>query len=160
MSKEQKPSNPKDLIGTNKVPLGLVPDTTKVLLALGHLEGNLKYGLVNWREAGVRFSIYIDALERHVAKLKSGEWEDPITHVPHLGNAMACLSIITDAAYSGKLIDDRPMTTQGHIQNTLPYPRSVTELIDGASHIVAHLRGLFGDSKPIDYFIDGPKERT
>jgi len=159
MSKEQKPSNPKDLIGTNKVPLGLVPDTTKVLLALGHLEGNLKYGLVNWREAGVRFSIYIDALERHVAKLKAGEWADPITMVPHLGNAMACLSIITDAVYAGKLIDDRPMTTMGFKQASLPGQMSVPELIDSAVIIVKHLRELFGDSKPIDYFIDGPKQR-
>src|SRR5690348_5848471 len=110
----EKPSNPKDVIGSNKLPLGLVPTVTKALCTLGHMEGHLKYGLVNWREAGVRMSIYIDALERHIEKLKGGEWADPVTRVPHLANALACLSIIADAAYSGKLIDDRPKPTDGY----------------------------------------------
>lgn len=159
MSKEAKPSNPKDLIGTNKVPLGLVPSTTKVLLALGHLEGHLKYGLVNWREAGVKTAIYIDALERHIEKFKAGEWADPVTKVPHLGNALACISIIVDATYSGKLVDDRPKPTLGYLADTLPKPCTVPELIDSSSEIVKHLRQLFGDAKPTDYFMEGPKER-
>jgi hypothetical protein len=156
-----KPSNPnpKDLIGSTKVPLGLVPATTKVMLALGHLEGHEKYGLTNWREAGVRFSVYIDALERHIEKLKAGEWADEITHVPHIANALACLSIITDAVYAGKLVDDRPKPIDGYKQDTLPAPCSTTELIDRSSEVVKHLQSLFGDKKPIDYFITGAKQR-
>lgn len=142
-----KPSNPKDIIGSTKLPLGLVPGTTKAYLAIGHLEGHLKYGLVNWREAGVRMSIYLDALERHIEKLKAGEWEDPITKIPHLANALACLSIIVDAYECGKLIDDRPKSAP------------VGDLIDNFSEKVVHLKGLFGEKKPTDYFIDGPKER-
>src|SRR5882724_2517752 len=103
-----KPSNPKDIIGSNKLPMGLVPATTKAYLALGHAEGHIKYGLVNWREAGVKASIYLDALERHIEKWKNGEEEDPETTVPHLANALACISIIVDAKECGKLIDDRP----------------------------------------------------
>lgn len=155
-----KPSNPKDVIGSNKVPLSLVPTVTKGLLTLGHLEGHLKYGLVNFRESGVRFSIYVDALERHVEKLKGGEWADPTTKVPHLGNALACLSIIADAAYSGKLIDDRPKPNNGFREDSqLPTVKSASEFIDELGEIVVHLKELYKDKKPIDYFITGPKQR-
>lgn len=144
---ETKPSNPKDLIGSDKLPLSLVPGTTKAYLALGHCEGHLKYGLTNWRECGVRMSIYLDALERHIEKLKGGEWEDQKTQVPHLANAITCLSIIIDAYESGKLIDDRPKAVP------------VNGLIDRFGEKLKHLKTLFGDAKPIDYFIGGPKQR-
>lgn len=153
-----KPSNPKDLIGSNKLPLGLVPETTEAYLTLGHLEGHLKYGLVNWREAGVKTSIYLDALKRHMAKFNGGEWEDPVTKVPHLANALACISIIIDAIHSGKLIDNRPQVTNGKAE-PLPAPCSVSELIDSFSEKVVHLKTMFADKKPTDYFISGPKER-
>jgi hypothetical protein len=144
---ETKESNPKDMIGSNKVPLSLVPGTTKAYLAVGHLEGHTKYGFCNWRHAGVRLSIYLDALERHVEKLKGGEWSDPSTNVPHLANAITCLSIIIDAYECGKLIDDRPLAAP------------VAEVIDKMSENVVHLKKLFGDKKPVDYFIDGAKQR-
>lgn len=142
-----KPSNPKDIIGSDKLPLSLVPGTTKAYLALGHSEGHLKYGLVNWREAGVRMSIYLDALERHIEKLKGGEWEDETTQVPHLANAITCLSIIIDAHETGMLIDDRPKAAP------------VTGLIDRFSEKLKHLKRLFGHNKPIDYFLGGPQQR-
>ncbi len=142
-----KPSNPKDLIGSTKLPMDLVPGTTKAYLTLGHLEGHLKYGLVNWREAGVKTSIYLGALERHIEKFKNGEWEDPVTTIPHLANALACLSIIVDAYESGKLVDDRPKAAP------------VAALIDKFAEKVVHLKKLFASSKPIDYFLSGPKER-
>lgn len=145
---ESKPSNPKDLIGSNKLPMDLVPGTTIAYLALGHTEGHLKYGLVNWREAGVKMSIYLGALGRHIEKLKGGEWEDPVTQVPHLANALACLSIIVDAYECGKLIDDRPKAAP------------IAALIDRFSEKIVHLKRLFGESKPVDYFLSGPKERT
>jgi hypothetical protein len=143
-----KPSNPKDLIGSTKVPLGLVPPITMAYLAVGHLEGDLKYGRVNWREAGVKFSIYLDAMLRHIAKLRDGEWEDEVTMVPHLANILCCASIIVDAHHAGKLIDDRPRANA-----------ATTETIDGMSKVVQNLQELFKDKKPIDYFIDGPKQR-
>ncbi len=148
MADISKDTNPKDIIGSDKVPMGLVPGTTKAYLAIAHLEGDLKYGRSNWREAGVRTSIYLDALDRHIEKFKAGEWEDPTTHVPHLANALACISIIVDAYECGKLNDDRPKSA--------PVP----EVIDRLSGTVKHLKKLFGSSKPIDQFIDGPKQRT
>lgn len=142
-----KPSNPKDIIGSNKLPLGLVPTTTKCYLALGHSEGHIKYGLYNFREAGVRASIYVDALERHMGKWINGEEEDPETGVPHLANAITCLSIIIDAKECNKLIDDRPKSV------------SIGGLIERFSTKLMHLKSLFGHKRPIDYFITGPKER-
>jgi hypothetical protein len=140
-----KLSNPKDIIGSDKLPMGLVPGTTKAYLALGHMEGMLKYGLVNWREAGVRFSIYKDALERHMEKLSTyGEWEDPQTTVPHLANAIACLSIIIDAYETGKLIDDRPKSVKTDGPN----------VIDRFSAKVKHLRKMFADYKPKHWTIE------
>jgi hypothetical protein len=35
----------------------------------------------------------------------------------------------------------------------------VAEVIDRMSENVVHIKKLFGDKKPTDYFIDGPKER-
>ena len=154
-----KPTNPKDMIGITKVPMSLPPETTLAYLAIGHLEGDLKYGRVNWREAGVRTSVYLDALQRHLLKFKSGEWEDPHTKVPHLANALACISIIIDSAYSGKLTDDRPQPVDGVKENALPTPMSAADLIDSFSEKVQHLQRLFGEKKPTDYFIGGPKER-
>ena len=139
--------NPKDVIGSSKLPLHLVPASTMSYIALGHLEGDLKYGKVNWRKAGIRTTIYIDACLRHVMKFKEGEWADPETTVPHLASALCCLSIIVDAHHSGKLIDDRPK------------PIDAAKLINELEETVKFLKDLHKDKKPIDYFIDGPKQR-
>lgn len=154
-----KPTNPKDLIGSTKLPLDIVPETTLAYLAIGHLEGDLKYGKVNWREAGVRTGIYLGALQRHYAKFRAGEWEDPHTTVPHLANALACISIIIDATYAGLLTDDRPKPVSGFKQNALPSPMSAPDLIDSFSGKVQRLQELFGNKKPVDYFIGGAKQR-
>lgn len=138
-----KPSNPKDMIGSDKVPMSLVTGTTKAYLALAHLEGHLKYGLVNWREAGVRASIYLDALERHFEKFKDGgEWADPVTKVPHLASIMACCSIILDAQLAGKLTDDRPKSNP-----------KLPQLIDDLGENVKHLKELFKAKHPRHYTI-------
>lgn len=140
-------ANPKDVIGSSKLPLHLVPASTMSYIALGHLEGDLKYGKVNWREAGIRATIYIDACLRHIMKFKEGEWADSETRVPHLASALCCLSILVDAYHADKLIDDRP--------KSIDAAKLITEL----EEIVRHLKGLHGDKKPVDYFIDGPKQR-
>jgi len=103
-----KQSNPKDAIGSTKLALGLVPDTLVVAAAMAFTEGATKYGRFNWRVAGVRASIYHDALRRHLAKWWNGEECDPQTGVPHLASVAACVAILLDAAALGKLTDDRP----------------------------------------------------
>lgn len=128
-----KDTNPKDAIGMTKLPLDLVPDTLMIYASLSFAEGALKYGKFNWRVAGVRASIYIAALERHLAKFKNGEWADETTKVPHLSSMLACIGIILDAKLLGKLTDDRA-----------PYA-PMDALIKEVEPIVLQLKELFKD---------------
>lgn len=105
---DTKDGNPKDLIGAKKLPLGLVPDTATAWTAMALLHGALKYGRYNWRDAGVRVSIYVDALRRHVAAYWNGEDLDPESGLPHLAHVGACVNILLDAWECDKLTDDRP----------------------------------------------------
>jgi hypothetical protein len=136
-----KQSNPKDVIGSTKLPLELVPDTIEVEVALAYLEGALKYGRYNWRLAGVRASIYYAAFKRHSKKWWNGENADKNTRVKHLASAIACLGILLDAELCGKLEDDRPPSVD------------LTKLIDSADATVAHLKELFKDHNPKHYTI-------
>lgn len=104
---DTKPTNPKDAIGSDKLPLHLWPMTASAAGAVALLDGMLKYGRSNWREAGVRVTIYVDALERHVTAYLEGEECDPDSGLPHLWHALACLGILVDADAAGKLVDDR-----------------------------------------------------
>jgi len=124
---EGKASNPKDLIGSSKLPLNLVPESAMVYLAMAFAEGASKYGANNWRIAGVRASIYYAAARRHEQKYWNGEWADPVTKVPHLASAMACHAIVLDAKLVGKLLDDRPPVAD--------IPRLIAE----AEEVVEHL---------------------
>lgn len=119
---KDKLTNPKDAIGSSKVPLHLVPETMRAYAACAFLEGALKYGTANWRVAGVRSSIYYSALMRHMSRWWNGEECEQIDEldeegnptgilldgVPHLASALACIGIIIDAGTAGKLNDDRP----------------------------------------------------
>lgn len=150
---DAKPTNPKDLIGSKKLPLGVVPDVVPIYAALGHVEGAFKYGASNWVDAGVRCMIYVDALERHIKKFKAGEWRDQKSQVPHLANALACIGIILDAHHRGVIVDDRP-----------PAAPHVIALIDAAAASLAHLRETFADPAVKHYTIldanpDTPKGR-
>lgn len=131
-----KLTNPKDAIGSSKLPLDLVPDSLVCHAAVAFLEGALKYGKFNWRIAGVRASIYIAAMRRHIAKFTNGEWSDPKTGVPHLASVIACCGIILDANECGMLNDDRP-------------PRHPTaDMIDAMMDQVTALREQFKDCNP------------
>jgi hypothetical protein len=103
-----KPMNPKDAIADGRLPLALVPDTVPAYASIAFAEGALKYGAYNWRVTGVRMSVYIAAIRRHLVRLQNGEWADPKTGVPHLASVIAGAGIILDARACGKLNDDRP----------------------------------------------------
>jgi hypothetical protein len=137
---DEKATNPKDAIGSKKLGTNTVPDCVKFFCALATIEGALKYGTANWSEAGVRCSIYLDALDRHVSKFKAGEWKDPQTGVPHLANALACIGIIIDAHFRGKMLDDRPP----------PNPEFIRWL-DSAQSSVKHLQQMFAEHDPEHY---------
>jgi len=103
----KKASNPKDVIGSGKAPLHLVPASLRAGASLAFMEGALKYGRFNWRLAGVRASIYYDALNRHLEAWFNGEDTDQASGLPHLFKAAACIAILIDAVELDKLVDDR-----------------------------------------------------
>lgn len=133
---DKKLTNPKDSIGEKKLPLHLVPDTLSIMACPSFLEGALKYGQFNWRIYGVKLSIYISALERHLKKFKNGEDRDPRTLVHHLSSVIACAAIILDAEACKMLTDDRP-----------PH-HPTAELIDGMMEHIAFLKELYADQHP------------
>lgn len=145
-SMQTKDSNPKDAIAANKLPLSLVPSTLIEYASLAFLEGALKYGRFNWRVKGVRVSVYIDALTRHVNKYVNGQWADPKTNVPHLASAIACLGIILDANQMGMLTDDRPPSLPNH-----------DKWVDDQAGPVEHLKRLFVNHTPHQYTIRDSK---
>lgn len=137
-----KPSNPKDIIGSDKLPFHLWPETATALGSLACLEGMLKYGRNNWRAVGVRSSVYIDALRRHInAWFDEGEEEDPDSGLDHLAHALACLAIIVDARTAGKLRDDR-MIKGGY-----------RKLINELTPHVKRLKEKYADRQPKHYTI-------
>lgn len=150
---DTKPSNPpmdnpKDRIGSNKMLAGCVPDTVMVYASMAFTEGMLKYGAYNWRVAGVRSSIYHDALKRHLAKWWNGEWADPVTKVPHLASILACAGIVLDANLANKLTDDRPPSVP------------MSALIDSQDELVKHLKELFADKDPRHWTIADSAEES
>lgn len=140
---ELKPSNPKDLIGSGKIPMHLWPATASALGSLGLLDGMLKYGRSNFREVGVRASIYFDAANRHLNAWFEGEAVDPDSGLPHLAHALACLAIIVDAEAAGKLNDDRQA------------PGGYRELINSLTPHVARLKAVHEGKTPAHYTIAG-----
>jgi hypothetical protein len=103
-----KDTNPKDAAAVDRIPLWTLSPIAKAHWALAQFAGLLKYGSWNWRVAGVRSSVYLSALQRHLDAYTSGEETDPIDGTHHLGNIMACAAILLDAREAGKLTDDRP----------------------------------------------------
>lgn len=130
----EKPTNPKDAIGSTKLPLHLWPTTATAMGCIGLLCGALKYGRTNWREAGVKASIYVDAAKRHLDAWFEGEEVDPDDGVPHLAAALACIAIIIDAKASGKLADDRAYNGAGYralVNELTPHVARLKELHAG-----------------------------
>jgi hypothetical protein len=108
-----KDSNPKDAIGVTKVPYWLLPSPVIAEMALGMLEGALKYGAFNYRVIGVRASVYISATKRHLDAWMEGEDIDPESQLSHITKALTSLVVLRDAMIRGKMHDDRPPGTLG-----------------------------------------------
>lgn len=133
------PTNPKDALGGNKLPMHLFPEVAAAHTVLAMLDGALKYGRNNFRAIGVRASIYADAAQRHIKAWFEGEDSDPDSGVHHLGHAIACLAIVLDAMAAGKLNDDRNIAGG--------YRKAVTDL---TPH-VARLKERHKDKSPKHY---------
>lgn len=103
-----KPSNPKDAIGSKKVPFSTVPMRVVGDLGLALLEGAAKYGRHNYRAVGVRASVYFDAALRHLTAWWEGQDTDPDSGLSHVTKAMASLAVLRDSMIQENWQDDRP----------------------------------------------------
>ena len=127
--------NPKDSIGITKPNLNLVPPVANIIESVVMGLGAKKYGPYNWRESGVKASIYVAAAQRHLAQWLDGETTDPESGVSHLAHVRACIGIMLDADSIGKLIDDRP-----------PKGASASVILENTEQ-----------SKPIGFITPGPR---
>ncbi len=125
----KKDTNPKDAVGIAKVPMSTVPSQVLMEVGLAMMEGARKYGRHNYRIAGVRSSVYYDAVFRHITAFWEGEWEDPDSGLPHLVKAIATLVVLRDAFITGNVVDDRPPVTQekGWMQKLNAHAKALIE---------------------------------
>lgn len=129
-----QPTNPKDRTGVGKTPVSVIPQTVIAEVGLAMMEGALKYGAYNWREAGVRGSVYVDAAWRHLAAWWEGEDDDPDSGLSHIVKAIAGLCVLRDAMIQEKFEDDRP-------------PMSPTDWLQQRNAIAARIRAEMEKSK-------------
>jgi len=104
-----KKTNPKDAISIRKPRFysGLPLNVTKEV-SIGMMEGAMKYGRHNYRVAGVRASVYLDATIGHLFDYWEGQDIDPDSNLHHITKAIASLYVLRDAQLQGMCEDDRP----------------------------------------------------
>jgi hypothetical protein len=114
-----KDTNPKDAVGSRKIPWHIIPWRVMAGVCLAFFGGALKYRAFNYRIAGVRASVYIDAAIRHILRFAEGEDHDPDVKgynaaepskgvlVHHLDEAIAGLMVLRDSMLLGNWTDDR-----------------------------------------------------
>lgn len=108
--KMKKSTNPKDALSIKKIPIHLVPIQVLSEIGLAMLEGGRKYGGHNYRDAGVRASVYLDAVWRHLfLQFWEGEDIDPDSKLHHVTKAIASLVVLRDSMLMDNWIDDRPI---------------------------------------------------
>lgn len=101
--------NPKDAIGIRKAPMSTIPMNVVAEVGVAMLEGACKYGRHNYRAAGVRASVYFDAVvSRHLTDWWEGQDVDPESNLNHITKAIAGLVVLRDSMIRGNWIDDRP----------------------------------------------------
>jgi len=107
---KRKNTNPKDALAIRKVPIHCVPMQVMSEVGLAMLEGGRKYGAHNYRNAGVRTSVYIDAVWRHLfVQFWEGEDDDKDSGLSHVTKAIASLVVLRDSMLMGNWKDDRPI---------------------------------------------------
>ncbi len=116
MSKS-KDTNPKDAVGSKKVPFSTLSAPVLAEVGVAMLEGAIKYRRHNYRIAGVRASVYYDACWRHMTAWWEGEDLDPDSGLSHVTKAIASLIVLRDSMIMENWNDDRPpKTKQGWIK--------------------------------------------
>lgn len=104
----KKDTNPKDAVGIKKAPISTFSGPVLMEVGVGMLEGARKYGRHNFREAGVRASVYYDATFRHLVAWWEGEDLDPDSGLSHVTKAIASLMVLRDSMIAENWQDDRP----------------------------------------------------
>ena len=108
--------NPKHDIGQRKPSFHHIPPSALVHMGAACKTGGDKYGIMNYREAGVTASVYYNAMIRHLLRYWDGQDVDE-SGCLHLAHAMSCCAILIDCAEKGVLIDDRPV--HGNVDSVL-----------------------------------------
>lgn len=103
-----KDTNPKDAVGVKKAPISTVSGPVLAELGVAMLEGARKYGRHNYRISGVRASVYMDAVFRHMTQWWEGQNIDPDSDLSHVTKAIASLFVLRDAMIFDNWVDDRP----------------------------------------------------
>ena len=136
---DEKPTNPKDLVGVRKAPMSTVPATVLAEIGVAMLEGASKYGRHNYRAVSVRGSVYYDGVMRHLMAWWEGEDIDPDSGMSHVTKAITSLVVLRDAMMQGKFTDDRP-------PRALPFYPALNA---GAAAIIDR----YADRNPVHYTI-------
>jgi hypothetical protein len=104
-----KPTNPKDAVGIKKPRLYTnVPGNVTREVSVAMMEGSMKYGRHNYRVAGARAGIYVDAAIGHIMDYWEGQDIDPDSGLHHITKAIASLYVLRDAQLRTVCNDDRP----------------------------------------------------
>ena len=121
-----KQSNPKDDVGSQKVPISVLPAQVVLETALALYEGDRKYGKGNYRAIGVRASVYYDACFRHLMAWHEGQDVDPDSGISHVTKAIAGLMVLRDSMMNNNWTDDRPIKVGG-VDDMMPYLNEMVE---------------------------------
>lgn len=112
-----KATNPKDAVANTHVKFTDLPLRVLARVALALSEGAWKYGRHNYRIAGVRASVYINATLDHLFAWAEGEDIDPDSGFDHIDKAIASLFVLRDSMLEGNWTDDRaPSVAAGWIK--------------------------------------------
>ena len=130
-----KETNPKDAIGSKKAPMSFVPPCVLAEIGVGMLDGAIKYGGYNFREAGVRSSVYYDATLRHLFAWAEGEDDDPDSGLSHITKAITSLVVLRDAMIQGKATDDRPPKSAAFYPELNAKAAAIAERYSGKTHV-------------------------
>lgn len=134
-----KDTNPKDaLAGFKPRWFSFIP--LRVLIGVGKamFEGGWKYGKHNYRESGVRASVYLDATVcGHLMPFMEGQDFDE-NGMHHLDKAIASLMVLRDAQLGSNWIDDRPLAAAG-------FDEQVERETAHFQTMKAELKAKFGD---------------
>lgn len=134
---DTKDTNPKDAVGVRKWrQYAVVPTPFIWGVGVAMLEGARKYGRHNYRVAGVRASVYVDAAKGHIDQFFEGEDIDADSGLHHLLKAAASLAVLYDGIVMGNWVDDRPPKT------------NLAEFREEMQRAVDHIFKTIPDAKP------------